>query len=292
MLNLRRVGEAVMKRQIFISYRRDDARADARSIYQRLQGTFGTKKLFMDVDTIEHGRDFRKVIETHLANSAVLLVLIGRNWLGTGRDAQDRRLDDPADLVRMEVASGLRRDIPVIPVLIDGAQMPSAKDLPEEIRELAYRQASRVTYENFASDMDRIERDLHALTSPSLRWKLIVSAIVVLCAAALGIGLHQFKGSIWDLGKATITERAFTSFMDDTDLPGGDYTSHGLSKPDPLLCQKLCAEDQRCLAWTYVAPGYVGEARAICWLKNTVPTARRTDDCCTSGVAYYRRTQQ
>jgi hypothetical protein len=128
-----KAGDAVMKGNIFISYRREDTRAEARSIYTRLQGTFGTKKLFMDVDTIAHGRDFRKVIEAHLADSAVLLVLIGPNWLGTGRNAQDRRIDDLADFVRTEVASGLRRDVPVIPILIEGAQMPSAADLPDEI---------------------------------------------------------------------------------------------------------------------------------------------------------------
>ncbi|MEZ5923812.1 MAG: caspase family protein [Hyphomicrobiaceae bacterium] len=88
-------------------------------------------------------------------------------------------------------------------------------------------------------------------------------------------------------GTAGATERAFTSFESNTDRPGGDYASLKLSEPDALACQKLCAEDQRCLSWTYVAPGYQGTS-AVCWLKNAVPTGVRRDVCCTSGVAYFR----
>ena len=80
-------------------------------------------------------------------------------------------------------------------------------------------------------------------------------------------------------------------FEKNTDRPGGDYRTLRLSQADPHLCQKLCSEDQQCLAWTYVAPGYQ-EAGATCWLKNVVPQHTRQDVCCTSGVAYYRRPKQ
>jgi hypothetical protein len=293
--------------KIFISYRRDDTRADARSIYQRLQKTFGAKKLFMDVDTIERGRDFRSAIDAYLANSAAMLVLIGRNWLGTNAKTNVRRINDPADFVSVEISTALRRDIAVIPVLVDGAQMPQSEDLPAEIRPLAFRQAARITHENFSTDMERLERDLMVVTGLQRRWKLLAPAGVVLLAV-LGIGAYQLMGANWvtqtaedpnrlvkqtgdrqeDPGARVVTERAFTSFEANTDRPGGDYTSHRLSEADAILCQKLCAEDQRCLAWTYVAPGYQ-EANAVCWLKNIVPSGTRTDACCTSGVAYYRR---
>ena len=92
----------------------------------------------------------------------------------------------------------------------------------------------------------------------------------------------------WAGVRANTTERAFTSFEENIDRPGGDYTSHRLAEPEPIACQKLCSEDQRCLAWTYVAPGYQ-ENSAVCWLKNTVPQATRKDVCCTSGVTFYRR---
>lgn len=297
-----------MAGNIFISYRRDDTRADARSIYQRLQRTFGAKKLFMDVDTIERGRDFRSVIDAYLANSAAMLVLIGRNWLGPSTDTNVRRINDSTDFVSVEISTALRRDIAVIPVLVDGAQMPQSQDLPAEIRPLAFRQAARITHENFSTDMERLERDLMVITGLRRKWKMIAPVGVGLLAV-VGIGVYQLVGSNWltqpaeddpvqvtkqagdrqeDPGTLAVTERAFTSFETNTDRPGGDYTSHRLSDADAILCQKLCAEDQRCLAWTYVAPGYQ-EASAVCWLKNTVPAAQRRDACCTSGVAYYRR---
>jgi hypothetical protein len=292
---------------IFISYRRDDTRADARSIYQRLQKTFGAKKLFMDVDTIERGRDFRSVIDAYLANSAAMLVLIGRNWLGTSPNADARRINDPSDFVSVEISTALRRDIPVIPVLVDGAQMPQSQDLPDEIKPLAFRQAARISHENFSTDIERLERDLMVITGLRRRWRLIAPAGIALLAV-LAVGAYQLMGTNGqtpqaevpaevirqpadkqeDPGSRVVTERAFTSFEPNTDRPGGDYTSHRLSEADPILCQKLCAEDQRCLAWTYVQPGYQ-EATAVCWLKNTVPAGTRKDACCTSGVAYYRR---
>ncbi len=286
-----------MPGKIFISYRRDDASAEARSIYLRLQAIFGSANLFMDVDTIEHGRDFREVLESHLPKSAVQLVLIGPGWLGNPEHGQDRRLDQDDDFVRIEVASALRSKIPVIPVLVGGAQMPQEKDLPDDIGALAFRQSARVTHENFAGDMELLERDLRKFVKPSRNWsKILPVAAGLLGAAVLGILVaiwsqqqiqpNEQSGS--GAGKPKAAERAFTSFEVNTDRPGGDYTSHRLEQDDALACQKLCAEDQRCLAWTYVAPGYQ-EANAVCWLKNKVPAQTRSDVCCVSGVAYYRR---
>lgn len=287
-----------MAGRIFISYRRDDARADARSIYQRLQRTLGANKIFMDVDSIESGRDFRKVIDRYLSETSAILVLIGRNWLTASTDL-GRRLDDPEDFVRTEIATALKRDIPIIPVLVEDARMPRVEDLPEDIRPLAFRQAVRITHENFANDMNRIERDLLASTGLSRRPNLYAaSAAAAVAAIALGIYLFN-SGSLpsrqggeqpaaSNAAETEVVERAFTSFEVNTDRPGGDYTSLRLADADALACQKQCAEDQRCLAWTYVAPGYQ-EPSAVCWLKNVVPTATRRDVCCTSGVAYYRR---
>jgi hypothetical protein len=280
--------------RVFISYRRDDARADARSVYQRLQRTLGTNKLFMDVDTIAGGHDFRRVIDRHLSETSALLVLIGRNWLGASADSS-RRLDNPDDFVRMEIASAIKRDLPIIPVLVEDAQMPRVEDLPEDIRPLAFRQAVRVTHENFANDMNRIERDLVALVGSSRRSRHVAYGAAAAVAAALAIylALHIRSVPSGEGGSPTTAatppvERAFTSFEANTDRPGGDYTSLRLTDADALACQKQCAEDQRCVAWTYVAPGYQ-EPGAVCWLKNVVPQATRSDVCCTSGVAYYRR---
>jgi hypothetical protein len=88
----------------------------------------------MDVSAIEAGRDFRKAIEEGVTKCGVLLVVMGPEWLNAKNETGARRLDDPADFVRIETASALRRDIPVIPVLVRGASMPTAEQLPEDLK--------------------------------------------------------------------------------------------------------------------------------------------------------------
>ncbi len=281
-----------MSGKIFISYRRDDSRADARSIYQFLQKAFGEDRLFIDVDSIDKGKDFRSAIASDLEDCAVMLVLIGNNWLDARTENGRRRLDEPNDYVRLEIASALSKSIPVIPILLDGAKMPLSSDLPDDLNQLAFRQSARVDHETFANDLSSIAKSLSGIVRPS-RTKTLVGASIALL---LLVGFATY----WTLsqrssvepatdqsGKAT-TKRAFTSFEENTDMPGGDYASHRLQGSSPTQCQQMCSEDQRCLAWTYVAPGYQEET-AVCWLKNQVPKGKRTDACCTSGVAYYRR---
>lgn len=139
--------------KIFISYRRDDASDAAGRVYDRLAQKFGAKRIFMDVDSIQRGHDFREVLERHLAETAVLLVLIGRQWLDLAGPDGTRRLDDPSDFVRLEIATALRDKIPVIPVLLNDATMPTASVLPDDIAGLAFRQASKLRHESFRTDI-------------------------------------------------------------------------------------------------------------------------------------------
>lgn len=140
-------------RAIFISYRRDDTEGHAGRLFEDLRDRFGKNAVFMDVAGIEPGRDFRRVIEQQVASCGVLLALIGKNWL-TAADANGkRRLDDAADFVRLETASALRRDIPVIPVLVHDAAMPRAEQLPEDLKELAFRNAVELTHARWSSDV-------------------------------------------------------------------------------------------------------------------------------------------
>jgi len=126
---------------IFISYRRDDAAGYAGRLYDRLAAHFGAEAVFMDVEGIEPGTDFVNAIEGAVASCKVLIVLIGREWL-TATDASGRRrLDDPHDFVRLETGAALKRDIRVVPVLVDNAVMPEHQDLPEELQLLVRRQA-------------------------------------------------------------------------------------------------------------------------------------------------------
>src|SRR5277367_985603 len=115
---------------IFISYRRDDAEGQAGRLYDDLVAEFGPDSVFMDVAAIQPGRDFRKAIDQSLSSCGAFLSVIGRGWL-TAKDASgQRRLDDSADFVRVETATALKRDIPLIPVLVQGASTPKAEQLP------------------------------------------------------------------------------------------------------------------------------------------------------------------
>lgn len=185
--------------KIFISYRREDAGGDARSIYQRLQRTFGARQLFMDVDTIQKGRDFRKVLDAHLAECQVMLAVIGPHWLDAKFDGGGRRIDDADDFVRIELAAALKRDIPVIPVRVGGARMPRKEELPEDLQPLVFRQAAMLTHENFARDMDGLERDIRELLGRSRRRAL--AAVVVGLIALVGAGAtYQYSDHLREWG--------------------------------------------------------------------------------------------
>lgn len=123
----------------------------------------------MDVAAIEPGRDFRKAIDASVASCSVLLAVIGREWLEAKDEAGGRRLDDPNDFVRVELASALRRDIPVVPVLVRGAKMPRVDQLPDDLRELAYRNAVELTYTRWKADVQTLVQALQTyLDAPCL----------------------------------------------------------------------------------------------------------------------------
>lgn len=138
---------------IFISYRRDDTEGQAGRLFQDLRSAFGAEMVFMDVTAIEPGLDFRKAIEKNTAACGVLLALVGRNWIAAVDEKGARRLDNANDFVRLEIASALRRDIPVIPVLVHGARMPREDELPEDLRDLAFRNGVELTHARWDSDV-------------------------------------------------------------------------------------------------------------------------------------------
>jgi hypothetical protein len=141
--------------KVFISYRRDDSAGHAGRLFDRLREHFGRERLFMDVDHIEPGEDFVQVIETAVGSSAVLLVVIGRRWLTSG-DATARRLDNPNDFVRLEVASALAGNIRVIPVLVQDATMPGPQDLPDDLVRLSRRNAIELSDRRWDRDVDQL----------------------------------------------------------------------------------------------------------------------------------------
>ena len=142
--------------KIFVSYRREDARGDAGRLTDRLKQHFGDKQIFRDVEAIEPGLDFVESISNAVGACAVLLAIIGPNWLKTVDAAGQRRLDDPHDFVRLEVSAALNRGIRVVPVLVGGAPMPNAEELPEPLRSLARRQAHELSDSRWDFDVQHL----------------------------------------------------------------------------------------------------------------------------------------
>jgi hypothetical protein len=140
-------------RSVFISYRRKDSEGESGRLFDDLASHFGSQSVFMDVSAIEPGRDFRKAIDLSVTTCSVLLAVIGQDWLELKDPAGHRRLEDGNDFVRLELASALRRDIPLIPVLVRGAKMPDVDQLPPDLKELVYRNAVELTHARWKSDV-------------------------------------------------------------------------------------------------------------------------------------------
>ena len=145
---------------IFVSYRRDDAEGEAGRLADDLTEIFQENSVFMDVNAIQPGRDFRKAIDESIRKCSVLLAILGPGWIDSREASGQRRLDNESDFLRLEVASALKRDIPVIPVLVRSAKMPRAEQLPGDLQELAYRNAVELTHARWKSDVQVLVRAL------------------------------------------------------------------------------------------------------------------------------------
>src|SRR5215831_924219 len=118
----------------------------------------------MDVDSISLGRDFRQALQERLATCDVMLALIGRDWLDGKDTSGQRRLDNPGDFVRMEIAAALKRNIPVTPLLLHGAHMPTVEQLPEDLSQLAYRNGFELSHNRWESDVQELVKRLGLVT--------------------------------------------------------------------------------------------------------------------------------
>jgi TIR domain len=148
---------------IVISYRRDDSKAIAGRIFDRLEGHYGTGRVFMDIDSIPFGLDFREHIRDTLQRCDILVAVIGRNWLDVDEDGRSR-IADETDWVRIEIEAALAKNIPVIPVLVDGIRMPKSSDLPDSMRSFVFRQAAEVdSGRDFRMHMERLIRSMDEL---------------------------------------------------------------------------------------------------------------------------------
>ncbi|MCB1929938.1 MAG: toll/interleukin-1 receptor domain-containing protein [Rhodocyclaceae bacterium] len=142
---------------IFVSYRRQDSQSAAGRLSDHLRDQLPDVRIFRDVETIDPGVDFVDAIERALKSCAVLIAVIGPRWLDVCDDAGRRRLDDAHDYTRLEIARALtRKDVRVIPVLVEGASMPSAPDLPEDLVPLARRNAIELSDKRWDYDVSQL----------------------------------------------------------------------------------------------------------------------------------------
>lgn len=171
--------------RVFISYRRDDAAGYAGRLEEALERRLGRGSVFRDVLDIPPGEDFVAAIRTRLAGAQAVLVLIGPRWAGAEAPGQ-RRIDDPGDFVRLEVAVALESGVRVVPVLLPGVEMPVVADLPEPLRPLARRNALSLSDTHWDADIGRLT-DVIGLPRARRVWPWALGGAIVAGAAVAAL---------------------------------------------------------------------------------------------------------
>ncbi|HXI27630.1 MAG TPA: toll/interleukin-1 receptor domain-containing protein [Vicinamibacterales bacterium] len=188
------------KGKIFINYRRDDSRADSGRLYDRLSSRFAGR-VFRDVASLEPGVEWHDAIVRVLGQADACIVVIGRDWLTIADSSGRRRLDNPSDTVRQELAVALERKMRVFPVLVGGAKMPAEAELPAELQSLCRRNALELTEQDWDEDFDKLVRALE--TSLGLKpqrragaqrlpwtWKLGGAGLAAAAALTISIAIR------------------------------------------------------------------------------------------------------
>jgi uncharacterized caspase-like protein len=191
--------------KIIISYRRSSYDAIAGRIRDKFAAEYGSDAVYMDVDNIPFGTDFRRHIDNALTKGDVLVAVIGPKWLGPIKGRKPR-IFDQTDPVRIEIETALKREIEVVPILVDGAKMPAPDELPESINQLAYHNAAIVDAgRDFHQHMERVIRSMNPLMRSQIGstpdktyarvWKRIRSKWLqgLTVAATLGLGIFAFE---------------------------------------------------------------------------------------------------
>jgi len=176
---------------IFISYRRDDAAGWAGRLSADLRAGLRGTAVFMDIDAIPPGVPYDDYIAQAVGACDVLIALIGPHWLTITDKAGRRRLDDPADLTRLEILAALKRNIRVIPALVGGAEMPAADELPDALKQLGRRQAYELADHRWNEDCARLVQVLKPIVHAggSTGRRILTGAGIVLALLAAGFGV-------------------------------------------------------------------------------------------------------
>jgi uncharacterized protein with WD repeat len=183
--------------RVFISYRREDSIAYAGRLFDRLKAHFGEAHVFMDITSLKPGEDFADILQKTIESCDALVAVIGTQWLTAKMGDGRPRLDDSSDFVHFEIATALERGTRVIPVLVAGAQMPRASDLPDALQTLARRQALIVTDVDFDQSVTRLIQTLDAVPDPERqgrkRKKILATATAAAILAMVSVMVLRFQ---------------------------------------------------------------------------------------------------
>ena len=173
--------------KVFLCYRREDSGGYAGRIQDQLAQALGSDVLFMDVDAIPLGANFVRVLHDEVAKCEVLLAVIGRNWLDARDEHGNRRLENPNDFVRVEIGAALQRNIPVVPILVDGARIPDVRQLPKELEELSFRNGIDVRLASFHNDVSRLIQGLKTQLNIDIKRRQEIGSLAFFCAIGTGL---------------------------------------------------------------------------------------------------------
>lgn len=231
---------------IFVSYRRDDSAGHTGRLFDKLTRRFGSRRVFMDVNAIQPGMDFRSAIDRALGSSSVVLAVIGRDWL-EARDADgSQRLDSPTDLVRLEIAAALRQGMNVIPVLVQRASMPPADRLPEDIRALTWRHAIEIDDSRWDQDVERLLAAIDRTRStnpsragawPAARLARALGLVAAIAAGAIFLATQQSRPGPVAGGSASPSAAAPPAFETVLFADELEWPVDGLSSARTMDCQ-------------------------------------------------------
>lgn len=197
--------------RVFISYRREDSAGSTGRLAEFLRRQLGRDQVFMDIDNIPGGADFVDAIKTSVGSCDSLLAVIGSRWLSVKDAKGQSRLHDADDYIRLEIATALSRNVKVIPVLVDGAEMPKADDLPNDLKSLVRRNAVEITNRRWDYDANSL---LGALRERPLKWaarehrklvKELIAAILIL--GLVGVAVYMGKLTDYEAGIRPAYER-------------------------------------------------------------------------------------
>jgi hypothetical protein len=268
-------------RTVFVSYRRGDSEGQARALSFELVRLIGKDSVFMDVDGIALGQDFRHILQERLESCDLMLALIGPGWLDAKDAAGNRRLESATDLVRQEIAGALKRNIPVTPVLLQGAQMPPPERLPEDIKELVYRNGFELGHSTWESDVREMVKRLgldkesaapaHALheaqANPAVLamsgpfktlWVLATFVVIAIVAAVLFYQNYQKAHDQRSDSESIVSQPAGSSVQQSAGAPPQPPAGFGAITIANLTTRTVEVYEQNSSGINFMAAGYAG----------------------------------